>query len=193
MGPDVSHIVVFGEVLRDKSNVFSSIYSQGRFRTSITTDSLGTRGWMRQCLLLLFDQFFFVHTLLQAIEGVAALVGANPVEVALMNGLTVNIHILLVICSILLCILLFIVYFFQTAFYTPTPTRHKILLESRAFPSDHYAIESQLRLKGLDPATSMVSFFSLRTMSLTAHKNHSRAFKGAYKKRVHSYYSKRAA
>ncbi|KAF8376193.1 hypothetical protein PRIPAC_82622 [Pristionchus pacificus] len=73
-----------------------------------------------------------------AIEGVAALVGANPVEVALMNGLTVNIHILL------------------TAFYTPTPTRHKILLESRAFPSDHYAIESQLRLKGLDPATSML-------------------------------------
>ncbi|GMT22078.1 hypothetical protein PFISCL1PPCAC_13375, partial [Pristionchus fissidentatus] len=73
-----------------------------------------------------------------AMEGVAELVGAKPVEVALMNGLTVNIHILL------------------TSFYKPTATRHKILLESRAFPSDHYAIESQLRLKGLDPETSMV-------------------------------------
>ncbi|GMS91590.1 hypothetical protein PENTCL1PPCAC_13765, partial [Pristionchus entomophagus] len=73
-----------------------------------------------------------------AVDGVAKLVGANPVEVTLMNGLTVNIHILL------------------TAFYNPTATRHKILMESRAFPSDHYAIESQIRLKGLDPATSMV-------------------------------------
>lgn len=71
-------------------------------------------------------------------EGVSKLVGAEPSEIALMNGLTVNIHVLL------------------TAFYKPTAQRHKILMESRAFPSDHYAIESQIRLKGLDPATSMV-------------------------------------
>lgn len=58
----------------------------------------------------------------------------------LMNTLTVNIHVLF------------------AAFYKPTPKRHKILIESRAFPSDHYAIESQIRLKGLDPATSMVCF-----------------------------------
>lgn len=69
---------------------------------------------------------------------VAKLVGADPNEIALMNGLTVNIHVLL------------------TAFYKPTAQRHKILLESRAFPSDHYAIESQIRLHGFDPATSMV-------------------------------------
>jgi kynureninase len=55
-----------------------------------------------------------------------------------MNGLTVNLHILL------------------TAFYNPTPKRHKILLESQAFPSDHYAVESQIRLKGFDPAQSMI-------------------------------------
>uniref|UniRef100_A0A914RDK8 Kynureninase n=1 Tax=Parascaris equorum TaxID=6256 RepID=A0A914RDK8_PAREQ len=63
-------------------------------------------------------------------EGIAKLVGAEPSEVALMNGLTVNMHILL------------------TAFYKPTKNRHKILLESKAFPSDHYAVESQIRLKG---------------------------------------------
>ncbi|KHJ85144.1 hypothetical protein OESDEN_15134, partial [Oesophagostomum dentatum] len=74
-----------------------------------------------------------------AVEGVAHLVGAKPEEVALCNGLTVNIHVLL------------------AAFYKPTETRHKILLESKAFPSDHYAIESQLRLHGRNVEESMVS------------------------------------
>lgn len=55
-----------------------------------------------------------------------------------MNGLTVNIHVLL------------------TAFYTPTQTRDKILMESKAFPSDHYAIESQLRLHGKNVEDSMI-------------------------------------
>ncbi|KAJ1362452.1 Kynureninase [Parelaphostrongylus tenuis] len=73
-----------------------------------------------------------------ATEGVSRLVGAKPVEVALCNGLTVNIHVLL------------------TAFYKPTETRHKILLESKAFPSDHYAIESQIRLHGRTVEDSMV-------------------------------------
>ncbi|PIO63676.1 kynureninase, partial [Teladorsagia circumcincta] len=73
-----------------------------------------------------------------AIEGVAQLVGAKPEEIALCNGLTVNIHVLL------------------TAFYKPTDTRHKILLESKAFPSDHYAIESQIRLHGRTVEESMV-------------------------------------
>ncbi|VDM29974.1 unnamed protein product, partial [Toxocara canis] len=72
------------------------------------------------------------------VEGIANLVGAKPSEVALMNGLTVNLHILL------------------TAFYKPTKERHKILLESKAFPSDHYAIESQIRLKGLTVEASML-------------------------------------
>ncbi|KAF8361166.1 kynu-1 [Pristionchus pacificus] len=71
-------------------------------------------------------------------KNIAKFVGAEPVEVALMNGLTVNVHILL------------------SSFYNPTATRHKILLESRAFPSDHYAIESQIKLKGYDPEKSML-------------------------------------
>ncbi|KAI1724578.1 aminotransferase class-V domain-containing protein [Ditylenchus destructor] len=71
-------------------------------------------------------------------EGICRLVGAQPEEVAMMNSLTMNIHVLF------------------TAFYKPNKQRNKVLLESRAFPSDHYAIESQIRLNGFDPATSMI-------------------------------------
>ncbi|XP_061571940.1 kynureninase [Cololabis saira] len=68
----------------------------------------------------------------------AKVVGAKAEEVALMNGLTVNLHLLML------------------SFYKPTPTRHKILLENKAFPSDHYAVESQIRLRGFDPEHSML-------------------------------------
>ncbi|KAL1273433.1 hypothetical protein QQF64_029295 [Cirrhinus molitorella] len=71
-------------------------------------------------------------------ELMAKIVGAKPEEVALMNGLTVNLHLLML------------------SFYKPTPKRYKILLEDKAFPSDHYAIESQIQLRGLDVADSML-------------------------------------
>ncbi|XP_059417012.1 kynureninase [Carassius carassius] len=71
-------------------------------------------------------------------ELMAKIVGAKPEEVALMNGLTVNLHLLML------------------SFYKPTPKRYKILLEDKAFPSDHYAIESQIRLRGLDVTDSML-------------------------------------
>ena len=63
--------------------------------------------------------------------GCAALVGAaSPTEVAVMNSLTTDLHLLM------------------AAFYRPTPTRFKILVEARAFPSDTYAVKSQLAVHG---------------------------------------------
>jgi kynureninase len=72
-------------------------------------------------------------------EQLAALVGADATEVVAMNGLTVNLHLLLI------------------SFYRPTPQRHKILIEGHAFPSDHFAVESQIRQRGFDPADSLVT------------------------------------
>lgn len=68
----------------------------------------------------------------------ASLVGAETDEVVAMNALTVNLHLLMV------------------SFYRPTPQRHKILIERGAFPSDHFAVESQIRQRGFDPARSLV-------------------------------------
>lgn len=75
----------------------------------------------------------------QLTEPMAMIVGGNPDEVVVMNSLTVNLHLLMV------------------SFYRPTPARHKILIESHAFPSDHFAVESQIRQRGFDPATSLVT------------------------------------
>lgn len=71
-------------------------------------------------------------------EQTAALVGAEPGEVVVMNSLTVNLHLMMV------------------SFYRPTPARHKILVERGAFPSDQYAVKSQIRFHGYDPASSLL-------------------------------------
>ena len=71
-------------------------------------------------------------------EGFADLVGAKNTEVVAMNSLTANLH------------------FMMVSFYRPTATRHKILIEDHAFPSDHYAVESQIKFHGFDPKESMI-------------------------------------
>jgi kynureninase len=69
----------------------------------------------------------------------ARLVGALPHEVVFMNGLTVNLHLLL------------------ATFYRPGGARRCILIDDPAFPSDLYAVESQIRWHGLDPAEYLLS------------------------------------
>ena len=69
----------------------------------------------------------------------ADITGAHADEVVAMNSLTVNLHLLLV------------------SFYRPTADRHKVLIEDHAFPSDHFAVESQIRQRGFDPETSLVT------------------------------------
>ena len=71
-------------------------------------------------------------------DQLASVVGAHGNEVVAMNALTVNLHLLMV------------------SFYRPTEKRHKILIEEHAFPSDHFAVESQIGQRGFDPATSLV-------------------------------------
>jgi len=71
-------------------------------------------------------------------EPLAALVGARPHEVVAMNTLTVNLHLMMV------------------SFYRPTASRYKIIMSGSEFPSDRYAVESQIRLHGFDPEQAMI-------------------------------------
>jgi kynureninase len=71
-------------------------------------------------------------------EKMASIVGAKPLEVVVMNSLTVNLHLLM------------------TSFYRPTRDRYKIIIEGDAFPSDLYAVTSQLLNHSIDPKDGLV-------------------------------------
>ena len=71
-------------------------------------------------------------------EPTARLVGAKPIEVICMNSVTVNIHLMM------------------ATFYRPTKSRFKILMEDPAFPSDTYAIKTQIVHHGLDPKDALI-------------------------------------
>src|SRR5215469_1852724 len=94
------------------------------------------------------------HRLLR--DQTADLVGAGPSEVVVMNSLTVNLHLMMV------------------SFYRPTPQRFKILIEKGAFPSDQYAVKSQIYFHGFDPQTGLLELtprtgeFSVRDEDIEA-------------------------
>jgi kynureninase len=71
-------------------------------------------------------------------EMAAKVVGAKPIEVVVTHSLTTNLHLLMV------------------SFYQPKGKRTKILCEAKAFPSDQYALESQVKFHGLDPAEHLI-------------------------------------
>ncbi len=71
-------------------------------------------------------------------NSMAKIVGAKPNEVVIMNSLTANLH------------------FMMVSFYQPTKTKYKIVIESDAFPSDKYAVESQLKFHGFDANEGLI-------------------------------------
>lgn len=89
----------------------------------------------------------------------AQIVGAKESEITVMNSLTVNLHLLMV------------------SFYKPTTKRFKIIMEGGAFPSDQYAVESQVKFHGFDPADAIIEIFpregeyTLRTEDIIAQIN----------------------
>jgi len=97
-------------------------------------------------------------------EPVARLVGAQPIEVICMNSLTVNLHLMM------------------ATFYRPTKSRFKVLMEDPAFPSDTYAIKTQIAHHGLDPKDALIlarprnGEFTIRTEDIIdlieKHANH---------------------
>lgn len=71
-------------------------------------------------------------------ENAAYVVGAKASEVVMMNGLTANLHLMMV------------------SFYRPTKARYKILIEYTPFPSDIYAVQSQAKFHGFDPDDAII-------------------------------------
>lgn len=82
------------------------------------------------------DPWMPYHRLLT--DQTATLVGAEPAEVVVMNSLTVNLHLMM------------------ASFYRPTSQRHKVVIERGAFPSDQYAVKSQLHFHGYSPSSSLI-------------------------------------
>ncbi len=134
-----------------------SIYFTGN---SLGLQPKSTRGFIEQELkdwetfgveghLHAKNPWLYYHHFLE--EQTARLVGAKPIEVVVMNTLTVNLNLLMI------------------SFYRPTKTRYKIMMEYMAFPSDQYAIENQVKFHGYDPNDAIIELtpregeYTLRT------------------------------
>lgn len=100
------------------------------------------------------EPWFHYHNLLK--EPLAHIVGAKKEEVVVMNNLTSNLH------------------FMMVSFYRPSAKRYKILMEGGAFPSDQYAVESQVKFHGYAPDDAIIEVFpregehTLRTEDILA-------------------------
>lgn len=111
--------------------------------------NLAVEGWFEDD-----NPWMFYHKELKKLMG--PLVGASADEVCPMNTLTVNLHLLMV------------------SFYKPLKGRFKIIMEAGAFPSDQYAVESQVRFHGYDPKDAIVEVaprageYTLRTEDILA-------------------------
>lgn len=109
--------------------------------------NLGVEGHMKGK-----NPWFYYHHFLE--QPVARLAGASPLEVVVMNTLTVNLNLLMI------------------SFYRPSKQRYKILMEHMAFPSDQYAMEMQVRHHGFDPDDAIIEAkpregeFTIRTEDL---------------------------
>ena len=154
---------------QDKLNHFRELFYfpqfNGKDSIYFTGNSLGlqpksTRGYIEQELkdwetfgveghLHAKNPWLYYHHFLE--EQTARLVGAKPIEVVVMNTLTVNLNLLMI------------------SFYRPTKTRYKIMMEYMAFPSDQYAIENQVKFHGYDPNDAIIELtpregeYTLRT------------------------------
>ena len=85
--------------------------------------------------------WFDYHTFLTS--SMSKLVGANNSEVVVMNSLTTNLHLLML------------------SFYSPENKRRKILIDIPAFPSDKFAVQSQLKMKNFDPVNDLIQINTL--------------------------------
>jgi len=95
---------------------------------------LGVEGWFNGN-----DPWLSYHK--QLTGTLSAIVGAKENEVTVMNSLTVNLHLLMV------------------SFYKPKDKRYKIIMEGGAFPSDQYALKSQVKFHGYDPKDAIIEIF----------------------------------
>ncbi len=111
--------------------------------------NLGVEGWFQGD-----EPWLAYHQLLK--PTLAGIMGAKPAEVTVMNSLTVNLHLLLV------------------SFYKPKGKRYKILMEGGAFPSDQYAVESQVKFHGYNYKDAVIEVMpregehTLRTEDIVA-------------------------
>ena len=88
------------------------------------------------------NPWFDYHTLLT--NHMSKIVGSKDTETVVMNSLTTNLHMLMI------------------SFFRPTKDKYKIMIDTPAFPSDKYAVQSQLKLHGLDPEKDLIEISTLK-------------------------------